>query len=63
MLEENRPYEDVLIQLSSINQSVKGLGQKILINHMKESIKNSKSLDYEDYHFIDETMNSLKKFI
>lgn len=61
MLEENRDREDILIQLSSANQSIKGLGQKILTNKIKEKIESQK--DQENYDFIDETMNALKKFI
>ena len=40
MIDENRPCEDVFIQLAAIKSGVEILGCKLIINQMKDSISN-----------------------
>ncbi len=55
MIDENRYCDDILIQISAINQSLKSLGNQILKNHLStcvvENIKN------ENLDIIEEVMN------
>jgi len=51
MLEEDRYCEDILIQVSAINKSLKSLGKEVLKGHLNTCIK--KSLKEDDDTAID----------
>jgi len=60
MIEDDRYCDDILIQLSAIDKSIKSLANVILENHMHsclvEDIKNDK------YEVIDEIVELFKRF-
>lgn len=60
MIEEDRYCDDILIQLSAIDKSIKSLANIILENHMHscliEDIKN------DNYEIIDEIVQLFKRF-
>lgn len=60
MIEEDRYCDDILIQLSAVDKSIKSLANVILDNHMHscliEKIKN------EEYEVIDEIVDLFKRF-
>ncbi len=60
MIDENRYCDDVLIQLSAIDKSIKSLANLILDNHMHSCfIDNIKEGNYE---VIDEVVDLFKRF-
>ena len=60
MIEEDRYCDDVLIQLSAINKSIKSLANHILENHMYTCVYND--LEKGNYEIIDEVVNLFRRF-
>ena len=60
MIEEDRYCDDVLIQLSAIDKSVKSLANHILENHMQTCVLND--LENGNYEIIDEVVNLFRRF-
>ena len=60
MIEEDRYCDDVLIQLSAIDKSVKSLANHILENHMQTCVL--KDLENGNYEIIDEVVNLFRRF-
>lgn len=60
MIEEDRYCDDVLIQLSAINKSIKSLANHILENHMYNCVYND--LEKGNYEIIDEVVNLFRRF-
>lgn len=60
MIEEDRYCDDVLIQLSAIDKSVKSLANHILENHMQTCVV--KDLENGNYEIIDEVVNLFRRF-
>ena len=60
MIEEDRYCDDVLIQLSAINKSIKSLANHILENHMYTCVY--KDLEKGNYEIIDEVVNLFRRF-
>ena len=59
MLENDQYCDDILIQISAVNNSIKSLGRVILNNHVKSCVKND-LLNCND-NIIDEVINSFSK--
>ena len=57
MLEEERSYEEVLIQLGALTNSLRGVGQNILENYMKNN------LDKKNKKEIDEAINLMNRLV
>ncbi len=60
MIEEDRYCDDVLIQLSAIDKSIKSLANHILENHMYTCVQND--LEKGNYEIIDEVVNLFRRF-
>lgn len=60
MIEEDRYCDDVLIQLSSIDQSIKSLANLILENHMYTCI--AKEFEKGNTEVIDEIISLFRRF-
>lgn len=60
MIEDDRYCDDVLIQLSAIDKSVKSLANHILENHMQTCVLND--LKKGNYEIIDEVINLFRRF-
>lgn len=60
MIEEDRYCDDVLIQLSAIDKSIKSLANHILENHMQTCVL--KDLENGNYEIIDEVVNLFRRF-
>ncbi len=60
MIEEDRYCDDVLIQLSAIDKSIKSLANHILENHMYSCVLND--LEKGNYEIIDEVVNLFRRF-
>ena len=60
MVAEDRYCNDILIQLSAIESSVKSLSMHILENHMYSCITDS--IEKRDTEVVDELMSLLKRF-
>ena len=60
MIEEDRYCDDVLIQLSAIDKSIKSLANHILENHMYNCVYND--LEKGNYEIIDEVVNLFRRF-
>ena len=60
MIEEDRYCDDVLIQQSAIDKSVKSLANHILENHMQTCVLND--LENGNYEIIDEVVNLFRRF-
>lgn len=60
MIEEDRYCDDVLIQLSAIDKSIKSLANHILENHMYTCVQND--LEKGKYEIIDEVVNLFRRF-
>ena len=61
MIEEDRYCDDILIQISAINKSLKSLGNEMLKSHLStcvvDDIKNN------NYESIDEVMDLFRKLV
>ena len=60
MIEEDRYCDDVLIQLSAIDKSVKSLANHILSKDMQNCV--FKKLENGNYEIIDEVVNLFRRF-
>jgi len=60
MIEEDAYCNDVLVQLSAIENSVKGLSNHILENHLYSCV--TKDLENGNLEIIDELISLFKKF-
>ncbi len=59
MIEENRYCGDILIQLSAVTKSLKGIGQRILKNHLSTCV--IKDIQNNKLEMMDEVMDLIKK--
>ncbi len=59
MVEEDRYCSDILIQISAINNSLKGIGSEILKQHLKTCV--SDEIKKDNLEIIDEVMNLIKR--
>ncbi len=60
MLDEDRYCDDILIQLSAVDKSVKGLANIVLDNHMHTCL--IEHINNGDYEIIDDIVNLVKRF-
>lgn len=60
MIEEDRYCDDVLIQLSAINKSIKSLANQILDAHLKSCVKNN--IKNGNDEILDELLNLITRF-
>ena len=60
MVEEDRYCDDILIQLSAINKSIKSLANLVLDNHMHTCL--IEHIENKDYAIIDEIVELFKRF-
>ena len=60
MVEEDRYCDDILIQLSAIDKSIKSLANYILENHMYGCVLNNLEKGY--YEIIDEVVKLFRRF-
>lgn len=60
MIENNRYCDDILIQLSAIDKSVKALANIILDNHMHTCLIHH--IKNDEYEIIDDIINLVKRF-
>lgn len=60
MIEDDRYCDDVLIQLSAADKSIKSLANYILENHMYNCVAND--LEKGNYEIIDEVVGLFKRF-
>ncbi len=60
MIDEGRPYEDVLIQLSSSYKSIRSVTNMILCNHLIDCVK--KSVTQGKYDVLEEAMEIFKRY-
>lgn len=57
MIDSDRSYEEILIQLGALTNSLKNVGQRILEEYMKSNFKD------ENKKEIEEVINLLKKLV
>lgn len=60
MVEEDRYCDDILIQLSAVNKSIKSLANYILENHMYNCVTNE--FEKGNLEIIDEVVNLFRRF-
>ncbi len=60
MVEEDRYCDDILIQLSAVNKSIKSIANIVLDNHMHTCL--IEHIENKDYEIIDEIVNLFKRF-
>ena len=60
MIDEGRYCDDILIQLSAIDKSVKALANIVLDNHMHTCLINH--IKNDEYEIIDDIINLVKRF-
>ena len=60
MIEEDRYCDDILIQLSAVNKSIKSVANIILDNHMHTCL--IEHIENKDYEIIDEIVDLFKRF-
>ncbi len=60
MIEEDRYCDDVLIQLSAVDKSIKSLANVILDNHMHTGL--IEHIEKKDYQIIDEIIDLFRRF-
>lgn len=60
MVEEDRYCDDILIQLSAIDKSIKSLANLILDNHMHTCLIDN--IKEDNYEVIDEIVDLFKRF-
>ena len=60
MIEEDRYCDDVLIQLSAVDKSIKSLANVILDNHMHTCL--IEHIEKKDYQIIDEIIDLFRRF-
>ena len=59
MIDDNRYCDDVLIQISAVNKSLKSLGNEVLKGHLKTCVVNN--IKENNLDIIDEVMSLIKK--
>ena len=60
MIEENRYCDDILIQLSAVDKSIKSLANQILDNHMHTCLITH--IENKDYEIIDQIIDLVRRF-
>ena len=60
MVDEDRYCDDILIQLSAVNKSIKSIANIVLDNHMHTCL--IEHIENKDYEIIDEIINLFKRF-
>ena len=60
MIDENRYCDDILIQLSAVDKSVKALANIVLDNHMHTCL--IEKINNNEYDIIDDIINLVKRF-
>lgn len=60
MVDEDRYCDDILIQLSAVNKSIKSIANIVLDNHMHTCL--IEHIEKKDYEIIDEIVNLFKRF-
>ena len=60
MINDNRYCDDILIQLSAIDKSIKSLANHILDNHMHTCL--IEHIENKDYEIIDEIVDLFRRF-
>ena len=60
MVDEDRYCDDILIQLSAVNKSIKAIANIVLDNHMHTCL--IEHIENKDYEIIDEIVNLFKRF-
>ncbi len=60
MIDEDRYCDDVLIQLSAVNKSIKAIANLVLDNHMHTCL--IEHINNGDYEIIDEIVELFKRF-
>lgn len=60
MIDEDRYCDDILIQLSAVNKSIKSIANIVLDNHMHTCL--IEHIENKDYEIIDEIVNLFKRF-
>jgi len=60
MIDENRYCDDILIQLSAVDKSVKALANIVLDNHMHSCL--IEKINNKEYDIIDDIINLVKRF-
>ena len=60
MVEEDRYCDDILIQLSAVNKSIKSIANIVLDNHMHTCL--IEHIENKDYEIIDEIVELFKRF-
>ena len=60
MIDENRYCDDILIQLSAVDKSVKALANSVLDNHMHSCL--IEKINNKEYDIIDDIINLVKRF-
>ncbi len=59
MVSENRYCNDILIQISAINKSLKSLGSEILKNHLETCVV--REIKKDNLEVLDEVMNLIRR--
>lgn len=57
MIEEDRECDDIMIQISAVNNALKSLGQEVLLNHMKTCMV--EDINNKHYETVEEIMKLL----
>lgn len=60
MVDDDRYCDDILIQLSAVNKSIKSIANIVLDNHMHTCL--IEHIENKDYAIIDEIVNLFKRF-
>ena len=60
MINEDRYCDDILIQLSAVDKSIKSLANQILDNHMHTCL--IEHIENKDYEIIDEIVDLFRRF-
>ena len=61
MIDEDRECNEIIMQISALNNACKSLGQEVLLNHMKNCMIDD--IKSDKYDSIDEYMNLCKRFM
>ncbi|MGM9879032.1 MAG: metal-sensing transcriptional repressor [Bacilli bacterium] len=61
MIGDDRHCDDILIQISAVNNAIKSLGQEILLNHMKTCMIDD--INNKNYETIDEVMELCRRMM
>ncbi|MGN0993166.1 MAG: metal-sensing transcriptional repressor, partial [Bacilli bacterium] len=61
MICEDRHCDDIMVQISAVNNAMKSLGQEILLNHMKTCMVDD--INNKKYETIDEVMELCRRMM